>query len=154
MALAERRPTTAAPDRWRGTNEVDQATDRMRQLLDETFGALPTLLLEPAAWSPPVDIEEMDDAYVIEAEVPGVKREDVDIEIVGNELSITGELKEKERVGILRRRTRRAGRFEYRVVLPGEVDASQVEAHLDGGVLNLRVPKAQRAQRRKIEVKS
>lgn len=154
MALAERRSSTSAPERWRGTNEVDQATDRMRQLLDETFGTLPTLLLEPAAWSPPVDIEETDDAYVIEAEVPGVHREDVNIEMVGNELSITGELKEKERVGILRRRTRKTGRFEYRVVLPAEVDASQVDAHLDGGLLKVRVPKAQRAQRRRIEVKS
>src|SRR3954470_1651855 len=155
QVLPERRPPTS-PDRWEPFSELEQVTQRMRRMLEQTIGgAWPSpLLTEGAGWAPLVDIEETDDAYVIEAEVPGVKREDVNIEIVGNELSITGELKEKERVGILRRRTRRTGRFEYRVVLPGEVDASQVEAHLDGGVLNLRVPKAERAQRRKIEVKS
>jgi HSP20 family protein len=83
-----------------------------------------------------------------------VKREDVNIELVGNELTINGEIKERERVGVLRKRTRRLGRFEYRVVLPDHVDGDKVEAKLDDGMLSVRVPKAQRAQRRKIEVKS
>jgi HSP20 family protein len=109
--------------------------------------------MEPIGWSPPVDIEEQDDAYVIEAELPGVKREDVNIEVVGNELSITGEIKERERKGVLRRRTRRVGRFEYRVRLPEQVDPEKVEANLDGGILSVRVPKIQRAERRRIEVK-
>jgi HSP20 family protein len=101
-----------------------------------------------------VDIEEQDDAYVLEAELPGVKREDVNIEVVGSELSITGEIKEKERKGSLRRRTRRTGRFEYHVRLPEQVDASKIEASLAQGVLAVRVPKSEQAQRQKIEIKS
>jgi HSP20 family protein len=101
-----------------------------------------------------VDIEERDDAYVLEAELPGVKREDVNIEVVGNELAITGEIKEKERKGALRRRMRRTGRFEYRVRVPDQVDASKIEASLDQGVLTVSVPKAERAQRQKVEIKS
>jgi HSP20 family protein len=101
-----------------------------------------------------VDIEEQDDAYVLEAELPGVKREDVNIEVVGNELSITGEIREKEHKGALRRRTRRTGHFEYRVRLPEQVDASNIEASLDQGVLTIHVPKSERAQRQKIEIKS
>jgi HSP20 family molecular chaperone IbpA len=46
-------------------------------------------------WAPPLDIEEQDDAYVIEAEVPGVTKDDVNIELVSNELTITGEIKER-----------------------------------------------------------
>jgi HSP20 family protein len=131
-------------------------TDRMRRLLDQTFSGFgwPSGLGEATGWSPLVDIEEMDDAFVFEAELPGVKREDVNIEVVGNELAITGELKERERKGTLRRRTRRTGRFEYRVSLPSQVDADQIEAGLKEGVLTLRVPKAEKAQRRRIEVKS
>ena len=149
QTLPERRSTTEP------LSELEQMSQRMRQMLDQTFGGWPSALLtEAAAWSPLVDIEEQDDAYVLEAELPGVKREDVDIEVAGNELSITGEIKEKERKGALRRRTRRTGRFEYRVRLPDQVDASKIEANLDQGVLTLRVPKAERAQRQKVEIKS
>jgi HSP20 family protein len=90
---------------------------------------------------------------MLEAELPGVKREDVDIELVGNELAITGEVKEKERTGAVRRRTRRTGRFDYRVTLPEQVEAEQIEASLAEGVLTVRVPKSERAQRKKIAVK-
>jgi HSP20 family protein len=99
-------------------------------------------------------IEEQENAYVVEAELPGVKREDVNIELIGKELAITGEIKEREREGVLRRRTRRVGRFEYRVILPEEVDADGIEANLSNGVLTVQVPKSERAQRRRIEVTS
>lgn len=130
--------------------------ERLRQMLDQTFGGLgaPGVLGDPVGWVPSVDIEEQEDTYIVEAEVPGVKREDVNIELVGNELTITGDIEEKEREGILRRKTRRVGRFEYRVILPDEVDADGIEANLSEGVLTVRVPKAERAQRRRIEVKS
>jgi HSP20 family protein len=68
---------------------------------------------------PLADIEETDDAGIIEAEAPGADRDDINVEFHASELVITGEIKEKERKGILRRRTRRTGRFEYRVTLPG-----------------------------------
>ena len=91
---------------------------------------------------------------MIEAELPGVKEKDVNIELVGNELAISGETKERERKGVLRRQTRRTGRFEYRVTLPDHLDAEEIDAKLADGVLTVRVPKSERAQRRKIEVKS
>ena len=61
-------------------------------MLDQTFGSfgLPALATESVGWAPPVDIEEQDDAYVIEAEVPGVTKDDVNIELISNELMITG----------------------------------------------------------------
>ena len=134
--------------------ELDQLGERMRRMLEQTFGDISPALGDAAGWIPAVDIEEQDDAYVVEAELPGVDRKDVNIEVVGNELAITGEIKEKEREGILRRRTRRVGRFEFRVMLPNQVDPEQVDAKLSDGVLKIRVPKAERAQRRQIEVKS
>jgi len=133
--------------------DLDQLGERMRRLLEQTFRDLPPALTDTAGWVPAVDVEEQDDAYVVEAEVPGVKREDVNIELVGNELAITGDIKEKERKGVLRRRTRRVGRFEFRVTLPNQVDPEKIEAELTDGVLTVRVPKAERAQRRQIEVK-
>jgi HSP20 family protein len=104
-------------------------------------------------WTPPVDIEETEDAWVVEADVPGVKREDVHVELRGNELRISGEVIERERVGILRRRTRRVGEFEYRVQLPVDADPDDINASLHDGVLMVRIPKGDRNRPREIEVK-
>jgi HSP20 family protein len=152
--LPERRSRLAG-EPWQPFSELEQVTERLRRMLDQSFGGFaPSLLPEQGGWSPLVDIEEGDDAYVIEAELPGVKEKDVNIELVGNELAISGEIKERERKGTLRRQTRRTGRFEYRVTLPDQMDAEKIEAKLTDGVLTVRVPKSERAQRRKIEVKS
>ena len=66
---------------------------------------------------------------------------------------VTGERKERERVGILRRRTRTVGRFHYEVLLPGEVDEEAVEASLHEGVLTVRVPKPLSERPRRIPVR-
>jgi HSP20 family protein len=152
--LPERR-SRLAPERWEPLSELEQVSERMRRLLDQTFGDVgwPSAFRE-GAWSPPVDIEETDDAYVLEAELPGVKREDVEIEHAGTELTIKGEILEHERKGVVRRRTRRTGRYEYRVTLTEPVDGDKIVASLKDGVLTVRVPKSQKAKRRKIEVKT
>jgi len=151
QALQERR-TRDTSERAQPLSDVE----RLRKMLDQTFGSfgLPALATESVGWAPPVDIEEQDDAYVIEAELPGVAKDDVNIELISNELMITGEIKEREREGILRKRTRRIGRFEYRVRLPEQVDPDNVEAKLTNGVLSVRVPKREQAERRRIQVKS
>jgi HSP20 family protein len=150
QVLPER--SSRAPDRFQPSGEVDPL-ERVRSLLDQTLGGeIASLLTEVRTFTPPVDIEETDDAYVIEADLPGARREDVDIELEGNELQVTGEIKQRE--GKFRRRTRRVGRFELRVMLPEGVDGGGVDAKLDHGVLTVRVPRAEKAQRRKIDVKN
>ena len=154
QVLPERR-SEGETQRYEAGSDLEQVSERLRRMLDQTFVgfALPSLVTAMAAWSPPVDIEEHDDAYVVEAELPGIDRKDVNIELVGNELTITGEIKERERKGILRRRTRKVGRFDFRVALPEQVDPDGIEAKLDEGVLTVRIPKAQQAQRRQVEIK-
>jgi HSP20 family protein len=104
-------------------------------------------------WSPAADIEEEDDAYVLELELPGVRRDDVHIELRENEVRISGEIKEKERTGVLRRRTRRTGQFQYVVALPSQVDPDQVDAELNNGVLTVRLGKSAKSQPRQISVR-
>jgi HSP20 family protein len=109
----------------------------------------------PEFWTPLTDVEETEDAWVVELEVPGVKPNDISVEVRdSSELVVTGEIKERERAGILRRRTRPVGRFEYRVALPGETDRDRIEASLSDGVLTVRVPKSERSQPRRIQVAS
>jgi HSP20 family protein len=104
-------------------------------------------------FTPLADVEETDDAYVIEVDLPGADNKDIDVSVAGRRLTITGERKEKERVGILRRRTRSVGRFDYDIQLPGDVDDHAVSASLADGVLTVRVPKATTERARKIAVK-
>ncbi|GAA1066777.1 Hsp20/alpha crystallin family protein [Streptomyces asiaticus] len=131
--------------------EFDDLFSRMGSLLESTVGSL-TPMTEGTTWSPSADVSETDDAYQIEAGLPGVKREDVDIEMAGQELVISGELKERERADVLRRGTRRTGRFEYRALLPGEIDADSVRAALHDGVLSVEIPKVAAAKPRHIEI--
>ncbi len=154
QTLPERR-RGSAPERWEPVSEFEQVTERMRRVLEQTFGGFgwAAPLIDKAGWSPLVDLEEEDDAYVVEADLPGVRPEDVNIELVGSELVVSGEVKERERKGTVRRRTRHTGRFDYRISLPTQVDTDKVEAKLADGVLTVRVPKSERAQRRRIEIK-
>jgi HSP20 family protein len=154
QSLPERR-SRLEPERWEPFSELEQVADRMRRMLDQTFAGLGwRSMTEQAGWLPLVDIEETDDAYVVSAELPGIRREDVDIELVGSELTISGEVKDEKHVGTMRKQTRRRGRFDYRVSLPDQVDADKVTANLKNGVLEVRIPRSQKASRKKIEVKS
>lgn len=129
--------------------------DRLRERLGEWAANWRTApWMEPfdGGFVPPADVEEDDDAWTIEVELPGVKKQDIDIEIVGRRLQISGERKEKERTGILRQKTRVTGSFRYEITLPSDVDADAVEASLDDGELTVRLPKAERAERRAISI--
>jgi HSP20 family protein len=101
-----------------------------------------------------VDIEETEDTWIVEANLPGVDKKDVNIEVRESEVVVSGEIKERERKGILRRRTRPVGRFEYRVTLPGQTDPENVEAALDDGVLRIQIPKPEQARPHRVEVTS
>ena len=145
-----RRDMTARPvRRFEPFREFDQLQAQMGELLESALAGAPG---EGAPWIPAVDIEETDDAWIVEAELPGVDKKDVDIQLNDSELVVRGEIKERERAGILRRRTRRVGEFEFRVTLPGQTDAEQIDAKLDGGVLAIRIPKPQETQPRHIDI--
>lgn len=147
--LAERRFPGWAGD---PLAEFDDLFGRIGNLLETTVGG--GLAPAAGAWAPTADVSETDDAYLIEVELPGLKRDDIDIEMGERELTISGEFKERERTGVLRRGTRRTGRFEYRAMLPGEVDAEGVNAALTDGVLTVNVPKVEAAKPRHIEITS
>jgi HSP20 family protein len=139
------------PVRWEPFQELEQLNEQVARLMEGVFQPVGTG--DGTTWVPLADIEETDDAWIIEAELPSVDRKDVNVELNESELVITGEIKEKERAGVLRRRTRRVGQFEYRVTLPGRPDPENIEAKLHDGVLTVRVPKSSTDQRRRVEVK-
>lgn len=156
MAITTRPAQVArrAAMRWDPFRELEELQRRTEELVESAVsGAVPGAEIE-RLWTPLVDVEETEDAWIVEAEVPGAKRDDIKVELQDSQLAISGEIKERERKGIVRRRTRRTGAFEYRATLPSDADADGVEATLHEGVLTVKVPKAKKSQTRKIEVKS
>jgi HSP20 family protein len=105
-------------------------------------------------WAPPVDVEETADHIVLSAELPGMKRDQMDIELEDGVLTIQGEKKEAAKdegtQGLLYER--RWGSFTRRFTLPRAVDASSITASYEDGILTIRVPKAEEAKGRKIEI--
>jgi HSP20 family protein len=153
MTLPVRRGSDA-PARWDPFREFTDLQNRMDTLVQSFFGPFGGGGSVLTAWQPFADVSEIDDRYVVEVELPGVKRDDISVELSGGALLISGELTEKEKTGLLRSRTRRTGRFEYRTLLPGEVDADKISAELADGVLTVTVPKSEAAKPRRIEITS
>jgi len=128
-----------------------------REELDRHFsdllGTLPARLSTSPVF-PALNVWEVGDNLYAEAELPGVKQEDLDISVAGGELTIKGRRQFAAEEGTtFHRRERAAGEFTRVLRLPVEVDSQRVEASLKDGVLLLTLPKHEAAKPRKIEVK-
>jgi HSP20 family protein len=152
QARTSRGLTRAQPLRWEPFQELEQLNEQVGQLMDSVWS--PIGAGNGGAWMPLADIEETEDSWVIEADLPSVDSKDVNVELRDSELIVSGDIKEKERKGVLRRRARRTGQFEYRVTLPGKADAEKIDAKLRDGVLTVRVPKSEKERPRRVEVKA
>lgn len=110
-----------------------------------------------ADWAPAVDISEDEQQYVIHADVPGVSPEDIEITMEGDTLRLQGERKEEKSVGESeqgnrQRVERRYGRFLRTFTLPDTADAENIRARSNNGVLEITIPKVERAKPRQITV--
>ena len=133
----------------------------MNRLFDEAFAGFGGAFAAPAGFgeaSPRVDIRETDGALVVEAELPGVAEDDLDVELSDNVLTIRGEKKSEtrdERSGAYRYVERSYGAFSRAIPIPYDIDPDAVEAKFKNGVLTLTLPKPEGAARasRKIAIK-
>lgn len=144
--------------RW--SPETDVLRNRMdrlfNQMLGDVWGA-PAATEEVATrrWSPVVDIRETDDALMLTAELPGLTREDVQITLDNNVLTLSGERSfEKESKGETFHRIERSyGAFSRSFTLPANVKTDQVAAVFGDGLLRVTLPKVEEAKPRKIEIR-
>jgi HSP20 family protein len=151
MTSLVRRTGTDAGN-WAPLIDMNRLSQQLSRLFDEEWSEFPFVSGE-GGFAPLADVEETDDAFLVEVDLPGVKKKDVKVEVEGRRLVVSGERKERQRIGLLRRQTRAWGNFRLEIVLPAEVDEDKVEAKIDEGVLHLRVPKSAAGHRRQIEVK-
>ena len=142
---------------WNPFNEMESLLDRYNQARGRPLvrgeGEGPVTL---ADWSPTVDIEESEENYLIKADLPGVKKEDINVTFDQGVLGIQGEKKEEkdfEENGGKRHRTERyTGKFARFFTLPAEIRPDDIDATYRDGVLALLIPKAKEVKPKSIEV--
>ena len=138
--------------RHAGQDFVSPRTE-MDRLIHEWFTPMP-LRRGWTALTPPIDVEETPEAYVFRADLPGVNAKDVKVTVTGDTITLRGERKreDKQTEGSLHRIERAYGAFERSFTLEAAVRPDQVQATYRDGVLEVRVPKAEEARAREIEV--
>jgi HSP20 family protein len=143
--------------RWDPFRELEEVSTRLNRLFHQPLGRR---LIDDegslmAEWAPAVDVQETDGEYLIKADLPDVKKEDVHVELQDGMLCLRGERRqEKEEKGKKFHRVERAyGQFERRLALPSEVDPQKVAAEFKNGVLNVHLPKSASAKPKAVEVK-
>lgn len=125
----------------------------VRHRLDQAFRDLSNA---PGGWSPSVDVVKHDGDLVLRADLPGIKPEEVKIEVEGDVLTVSGEHREEkeEEKDHYVRRERRYGSFSRSMVLPHGVSLDDIEAKCEDGVLEVTIPAPKGAEKQKIAVKS
>jgi HSP20 family protein len=155
--LAKWSPFRLSPS-WDPFRELEEMRNRFFAELGRgrpIFRTEPAVRLTSTEWMPPVDIEEDDREYLLKAELPGMKKEDVKLQVEGGTLSISGERKEeKEEKDKKHHRVERSyGAFMRSFALPEVVLSEKVSAEFKDGILTVHVPKDEKAKPKAIEVK-
>jgi HSP20 family protein len=144
-------------DRWEPLGELEDIQNRLSSI----FGPAPLRRgnsgeeINLADWSPLADIIEDDKEYVIRAELPEVRKDDVKVTVENGVLTISGERKmEKEEKGKKYHRVERAyGSFVRSFTLPEDADTEKIQAEFKEGILTIHLPKNEKARPKQIEVK-
>ena len=139
--------------RWDPFQDVLSLREAMNQLVEESF-VRPTAGQSGQNFVPALDLSETPEGYLVEAALPGVKPEDVEVTVENNVLTIKGETRQEvdEQKRNFHRIERRFGSFQRTVGLPTTVKADAIQASLTNGVLRLEIPKAEEVKPRKISV--
>lgn len=141
--------------RW--TPSLLPAVEDLRREFDRFFDETEGMVRPSRAggWMPAVDIRETNDELVVEAELPGVRKEHIDVRIEDNTLFLRGERREEkeERHGEFYRMERSFGSFQRAFTLPAAIDAQKVRAVFKNGILTLHLPKSEQAKARQITIK-
>jgi len=141
---------------WRPLRELEDVERRFEDMLGRL--RLPTIWrrfpVEEMGWAPAIELIERDDRFVVRAEIPGMKEEDIDVSVVGDTLTIRGEKKASTEVKEENYYCceRSYGSFFRSIGLPSNVDAKKIKAHYEDGVLEVTLPKAVEAKPKKISV--
>jgi len=128
--------------------------DELDRVFESPWGELARTSQLLSGWTPALDVHEDKDNFIVRAELPGMKREDIDVSLQDGALSISGERKTEQKYeGAEVYRTERFfGKFQRTVTLPAPVAADKVKAQYKDGVLSITLPKTEEAKPKQIDV--
>ena len=137
-------------------NELNRIRNEIYRIFEDPIGFASSASTLFEGWAPAVDIYEERDKITVRAELPGMKKEDIEVTVVGDTLTISGERKQEEerKEGETYRSERYLGRFQRSITLPTEVDANKIQAAYKHGLLTVTLAKSEQAKRKQIEVKA
>jgi len=140
--------------RWEPFEGLSRIQSRINDLFDDTFGRSRGQQSTAGIWFPAVDVLESKDAYLIRAELPGMKKEDFHLEIHDGSLTLSGERKlEQAADGVEYHRVERVtGKFTRSFFLPQTVKSDAIKATYRDGILEIHVPKADDAKPKQIAI--
>ena len=143
--------------RWNPLRELEEMSDQLNRFFSrqDTQRSNGKEIMTVADWTPSVDISETEEEFHIKAELPEVKKEDVQVTLDNGVLTLQGERKEEreEKGRKVHRIERSYGRFVRSFALPDLVDTAKVKAEFKDGILHLYLPKSEKARPKAIEVK-
>lgn len=140
--------------RWEPAREIESLQQEVNRLFGSFFDVEASRT--PARrWLPATDLVETDGHYVLTSDIPGVKPEDVKVELEDDVLTISGsrETSRRSEEGGVRRLERASGEFSRSLTLPSGIDPEGIEASFEHGVLEVRVPKPVQAQPKRVAVR-
>ncbi|OGP85729.1 MAG: hypothetical protein A2Y95_02995 [Deltaproteobacteria bacterium RBG_13_65_10] len=140
--------------RWNPIQELFAIQDEMNRYFENTRKGQDQRLAGVDAWAPPVDIYESAEAFEIVVELPGVKKEDVKLEVKENTLTLRGERRQEKdsKAEGVHRIERVFGAFHRSFSLPANINTGNVKATFRDGVLTIVLPKAEEAKPRHIDI--
>ena len=141
--------------RWNPMRDVLAMQEQMSRLMNDPYGR-PSDEMDYGAWLPPVDLKEEETRYVVDVELPGLKKEDIEVHLESGVLTIRGERRfEKDTKKENYHRIERAyGKFSRSFSLPTRVNAEGISAQYRDGVLQVIVPKAEESKPKKIAIQA
>jgi HSP20 family protein len=156
MALQKSTPRGALTA-WRPIQELDEIERHFEDLFSQSFQPIwRRMPVKDGEWMPAIDIFEKNDKFIVKAELPGMKQEDIDVSLNGNYLIVKGkkstesEVKEQDYY----RSERSYGSFYRSIPLPSTVDEKKIEANYEDGVLEISIPKTAEVKQNKIKVRA
>ena len=141
--------------RWKPFGDVMNLHNQINRLFDDRFfGEREDVSHATSSWSPVTDVFETKDEYVFKLEVPGMDKDDISVEFIGDNLSIKGE--KKEEVEVKKESYHRiesySGNFCRSFNIPKNVNTEKIKASMKSGVLQLRIPKVEAAKAKSIQI--
>jgi HSP20 family protein len=148
------------PQKGLTVRQPDRAMEEMGRYFEDVFGrpflpaAWSRVPTEDLVWAPSIEVVEKEDKFLVKAELPGVKEEDINISLSGNVLTIDGEKKteSEERTKGYYYSESSYGSFSRSMAIPSTIDASKIEANYDKGVLEITLPKTPEVKPKKIKL--